>query len=369
MKTTSIVFAAPSDINAAAVSWAFARSGLHLAWAKSAGYHDTVLRASSLRVGTAGLSLQGAFSEPALKSVWYRRARESQDFDGARACDLNFLREQWRFFRQNLDQLAPHLGSALWVNSPLLARAGENKAYQLHQAHEAGFSVPDTLISNDPEQISAFVAQYDQVIFKTFTPHLWLDQTNTRASIAHARLLDRSAEIDPRSLAICPGIFQRYVAKQADLRVTVIGDQQFAMQLHSRAGDEYVDWRSHAHEANFLAQATEIDGATAGSIRRLMHSMGLNYGCVDLVRDHAGALHFLEVNQSGQFLFAERWVPELPLLRAMTAMLATGRTDYALDAVAPIGYREYLQSSCYQQWKAQISALPEETFAGQTVEA
>ena len=372
MKTQSIVFAQAEDINAAAVVWAFAQSGLHMTWAKSGGYHDTVLAPSSLRLGAQGLSMQGAFNDAELKSVWFRRARASHEFANARVCDLEFLREQWRFFRQNLDQLAPQLGSALWVNSPLIARVGENKVYQLQQAHRAGLSVPETLVSNDPEQINAFIAQHEQVIFKTFTPHLWLDRTSTQGRIAHARLLDRSAAIDPRSLAICPGIYQRYVAKTADLRVTVIGDRQFVMRLSSRASEEYVDWRSHAHEPNFLAELDEIDAGTAAAITKLMQTMQLRYGCVDLVRDHAGALHFLEVNQSGQFLFAERWVPEFPLLRAMSAMLATGRTDYDLAAIAPICYRDFLQSSSYRHWQDQCRALPvdpAESLSGQSIEA
>lgn len=372
MKTQSIVFAAPIDVNAAAVSWAFAQSGFHMAWAKSGGYHDEVLAPTTLHVSGNRLRLSGAFNEGALKSVWYRRARASQEFANARSCDLDFLREQWRFFRQNLDQLAPQLGSALWVNSPLIARAGENKGYQLQQALRAGLAVPETLISNDPEQIQAFIAEHQQVIFKTFTPYLWLAQTGTQGHISHARLLDGSANIDPRSLALCPGIYQRYVAKKADLRITVIGDRQFVMRLSSRTAEEYVDWRSHAHEPTFLAETDTIDSDTSVGIRNLMQAMELRYGCVDLVRDHAGKLHFLEVNQSGQFLFAERWVPEQPLLRAMAAMLATGRTDYDLDAIAPISYREFLASQSYRQWQEDCRALPvdpNEQVAGQTIEA
>jgi hypothetical protein len=177
-----------------------------------------------------------------------------------------------------------------------------------------------------------------------------LDDVQSRGFVSHARLLHPELAVDPRSVEICPAIFQAYVDKIADLRVTVIGEQQFVMQLDSVRGHAFVDWRSHTSEAEFRVQTQQLDTSIHNKISHLMKQLGLVYGCVDLVVDRAQQVHFLEVNQAGQFLFAERWAPALPLLRAMTAMLATGRVDYRLDDVAGLSYQEYLDSDCYQQW-------------------
>jgi|GEM_PF-4238627 len=72
--------------------------------------------------------------------------------------------------------------------------------------------------------------------------------------------------------------------------------------------------------------------------------------------DAQGQLHFFEVNQAGQFLFAEEMLPSLPLLGALCAMLAQARPDYAFDPAAPgPRYANYSQSDEYQAWWAEVS--------------
>lgn len=41
-----------------------------------------------------------------------------------------------------------------------------------------------------------------------------------------------------------------------------------------------------------------------------MDALGLVFGCIDLVADDHDELHFLEINQAGQFLFVEHDAPE-----------------------------------------------------------
>src|SRR3546814_9540578 len=69
----------------------------------------------------------------------------------------------------------------------------------------------------------------------------------------------------------------------------------------------------------------------------------------DLI-DGKGEAHFLEVNQAGQFLFVEEMAPQLPLLQAMCAMLAQGRTDYRLEPDPALSYAAYLASAEHAQW-------------------
>ncbi len=351
MKPTSIIFSEYDDINAAALQWSIDLSGGTGIWCKNASYADQQLGGTSLTISDRNeLALHGQLSEEHIRSVWFRRARPAKNFPGARVCDQGFLENQWLAFHRNMNQYAGTLSQALWVNDPIAAQHGENKVHQLHHARRAGFKIPDTLISNDPERILKFLKQQHKVIYKTFTPHLW--QSDSQMHVAHARLIDPVQAIDPRSLAIAPGIFQSYVNKVADLRVTVIGQHLFAMQLKSSQGHAFVDWRSHTKEATFRAQAIELSSALKANIQNLMQRMNLVYGCVDLVVDANQDVYFLEVNQGGQFLFAERWVTELPLLRAMTALLLTGNVSYSIEQAASINYGEFLASESYQQWCA-----------------
>ena len=74
---------------------------------------------------------------------------------------------------------------------------------------------------------------------------------------------------------------------------------------------------------------------------------GLVFGCIDLVMDRQGQFHFLEVNQAGQFLFVEELCPDYPVLKAMVALLASGRVDGDLDAFDDVTMAQFRASDDY----------------------
>ena len=96
------------------------------------------------------------------------------------------------------------------------------------------------------------------------------------------------------------------------------------------------------------------DNLRAQKTRTLLTALGIVFGCIDLVLDRDNELHFLEINQGGQFLFGERWVASQPMLRAMSAMLAQGRTDYSIEDFPPVSYQQFKESEAYQSWSAEV---------------
>jgi hypothetical protein len=91
------------------------------------------------------------------------------------------------------------------------------------------------------------------------------------------------------------------------------------------------------------------------ALRRLMDALGLVFGCIDLVADDNDDLHFIEINQAGQFLFVEHDAPGVPLLRAMAAMLAQGRPDYAMETIADVTYADFLEDPEQMAWWASVA--------------
>lgn len=72
-------------------------------------------------------------------------------------------------------------------------------------------------------------------------------------------------------------------------------------------------------------EIAHIDAALESALLALMEQAGLTYGCLDLVVDRFGVIHFLEVNSSGQFLYIEQLVPELRTLASFASLLANGQ--------------------------------------------
>lgn len=338
------------DMHAAAVCWALRRSGYRPTWARTLA--DDAMAPLSLHADDrAGLRFSGGIDPAHTSSVWFRRPRMPDAFDGAAPSDLAFLQDEWKRFAGNVHAVTAAAGDVFWVNRPDRALVAENKLLQMRAAHRCGLRFPATLMSSDPEEIRRFFAAHARIVYKPFATHSWRDGDG-RIFSTYTRALDADALQDDAALRLCPGIYQACVRKRYDLRVTVIGHRVFAVRLDAPATDDgVVDWRAASIGDNTTSQPFALSGTWEAALRRLMESLGLVFGCIDLVADEHDELHFLEINQAGQFLFVEHDTPELPLLRATAAMLAEGRPDYSLDTIADdVSYAAYLEDPEQIAW-------------------
>lgn len=346
MTPSALILSPLQDPNAAVLAFSLRRCGLEVLWRPSLDGLHLSLAPDPVR----GWAARGpGLGE--LRSVWYRRPRRPQPMEGVAPCDAAFVADEWDLFQRNLFAMGPELTGALWVNGPQAAVRAENKLLQLRAAEAVGLRLPATLLSNEPEAVRAFLRAQGRVIFKTFSAHTWKDAETGELVNSAAVLLEDPAELQDASIALCPGIYQAYVDKVADLRVTVIGGRCFAARIAKAEGGAFVDWRPRTYMPDLKAEACALPVDIERRIQGLMAALDLSFGCVDLVLDRQGELHFLEVNQGGQFLFVEELVPELPLVRALCSMLAQGRKDYALLPGDELSLAACLASAEYQDWK------------------
>jgi hypothetical protein len=351
-----ILSALPHDIHAHAVHWGLARCGASPLWLH--GFADPALSPPvSFECDERGLHWLGAFDPARVGSLWFRRPRHpaAEQLPHVGAADLEFVANEWKRFELNVMALADTVPNAFWVNPPERAIRAENKFVQLAAAQRCGIRFPRTLVSSDPAAIRRFVAEQGRAIYKPFQIHSWQDAAGKIHS-TYTRVVTVDMLDDDASLRLCPGIFQALVDKAYDLRVNVIGDRFYAARLDSDSDGVFVDWRIASLGERIRATATALPDAIERRIRALMRELGIVFGCVDLVADHDGDLHFLEVNQAGQFLFMESDLPEQPLLRSVCALLAQGRPDYDLDRVPDdIGYAAYQDSAEHKAWWDSVS--------------
>jgi glutathione synthase/RimK-type ligase-like ATP-grasp enzyme len=215
-----------------------------------------------------------------------------------------------------------------WMSHPLALRGASWKGEQLQRAARMGFSVPPSLITNRRAGVDAFRASAgDGIIFKALSsPALAAREVSpeqrivgslptTRITEEHEDALDSVAEL--------PCFFQHHVAKQHELRVTVIGDAVFAARIHSQDDPRTaIDCRDMSAEIRYEAAALppEIERRCI----EFVHSYGLTYGALDLIVTPGGDHVFLENNPVGQFLFVEQLIPELDMTGAVAECLARG---------------------------------------------
>lgn len=222
--------------------------------------------------------------------------------------------------------------NAKWLNNPISEELASDKLRQLLIARELGLSTPRTLVTNDPVRARHFYEECEgRVLFKTVSGGAWIRNSHASQLIkAYGQHLslppamptspsdtgyfifselltsDRLEHLE--NIRMSPVMFQEFIDKSFDIRVTIVGDELFACRIHSQTYDTTsVDFRRfvNAPEQTPLHELTSLPLDIEQKLRLLMDRIGLIFGCIDLIVDGAGRHLFLEVNPAGQWAWIE----------------------------------------------------------------
>jgi hypothetical protein len=178
-----------------------------------------------------------------------------------------------------------------WVSDPLRTRTAANKLVQQMAAARAGFRVPRTLISQEPERIRRFCAELDgRVVLKTVTG-------SPRTPLLTQHVRPEHLEL-AASLTAMPTIYQELIPGEVHLRVNCFGDDVHAVQIRARE----LDWRA---DLDVPMAPVVLSPDLEDRLRSVLRELGLRMGIVDLKVTPDGEPVWLEVNPQGQFLFLQ----------------------------------------------------------------
>ena len=196
-----------------------------------------------------------------------------------------------------------------------------NKLLQLALAARLGFLLPDTLVTNRPEDFLAFRGRTGaSMVSKSLAP-LDVKRDGADHVVSYTRPDSRRDVVGYRAIRHAPVIFQAYVPKQVELRVTIVGRRIFAVEIasqESRATRH--DWR-HIDDESVRYSPHHLPEQVSARCLRLMDELGLTYGAVDLILTPQGDYVFLEINPNGQWA----WIEDLtgaPIAAAIADFLA-----------------------------------------------
>ncbi len=203
-----------------------------------------------------------------------------------------------------------------WCNHPSRAADAAYKPVQLTRAAAAGLSVPDTLITNEADGVRRFAAECP--IVSKLIGGMALDEDGVRKNV-YTRRVTEDDLTDLRGIEHTTHLFQRWVPKQRECRVIVIGEHLTAAAITAGSQQGYVDYRTDYDNLSYdLVDPPEQ--VTAG-IKLLMDSFGLVYGALDFVITPDGEWVFLEINPAGQYGFIEH-ATGAPLTAQLADLLA-----------------------------------------------
>jgi glutathione synthase/RimK-type ligase-like ATP-grasp enzyme len=190
-----------------------------------------------------------------------------------------------------------------WISHPDAIRRAEHKVYQMNVAKRVGLVMPQTLVSNDPGDVLEFYESCAGRVVVKCTYMGFIDSLESPALIYTSRV-KREDLTDLESVRFATSIFQQYIDKDFDLRVTVVGDRVFAAKIEADLPPDIPDWR--ACDLKSLRHSTfALPSSVENLCLTLVNALGLDFGAIDFVVDREGNFFFLEINPNGQWAWLE----------------------------------------------------------------
>ncbi len=237
-----------------------------------------------------------------VSGVWYRRPAQFKFPDEFTPAIRVFAEQESKATIAGLWEIL----NCIWINHPERNRTAELKIKQLKIASAVGLDIPRTLITNNPEDAEKFFrkTQTKGVIIKRLGGGIMLD--GNQGSAIYTSLITGEQMRSVGKLKFTPALLQEYVDKDVELRITVVGDKAFPVEIHSQRSDKArVDWRRDtlnlAHRIHSLPEEVER------KIIIFVKELGLNFGAIDMVLTPKGRYVFLEINPNGQW----GWIEDL----------------------------------------------------------
>ncbi|WP_294269209.1 MvdC/MvdD family ATP grasp protein [uncultured Chryseobacterium sp.] len=237
-----------------------------------------------------------------IAAVWYRRAynignglKEEMDakFYGAA---MGEIRNTLFGFLESID--------AYSLGKPSVYRRLDSKEEQLKIAEKIGLKIPETCMTNNPEQARQFILKHKNVIGKMQTGFaIYEDGVE---NVVFTNVIDKNKLEELDSLQYCPMQFQTRLEKKKELRVTVVGQDIYAFEIDSQKSEAAkVDWRKDG--LNLIDQwvETQLPREIELKLLELLDVYHVDYGAIDIILTPEDEYYFIEINAAGEFFWLD----------------------------------------------------------------
>lgn len=327
-----IVLAPADDNHTAPLKWALEKAGYQVAcWG---GLSWMGQGQASIRLGSNNSITLGEHSVDPGDVVWIRRPEQPQINPKTLDADKKFAVQEYRALYHSLAFLLETM--PVWcINKYSASRVAVQKSVQLQIARRCGLKIPDTLMSNKPEEVRAFLRRGGRSICKGFTPHVW--QKTGQTSVAITETFEITADQLPSDevLTYAPAIYQELVPKEYDIRMVLMGNHIYSYALNN--SKKALDWRQDAGFGHVSADLVPTPPEIQKSILEFARQTGVCFGSLDFGVDAKGQWWFLEINEQGQFLWLDQFNPSLKIMGKFCAFVTAPE-----GSTAPLEEREDL---------------------------
>ncbi|RXS81537.1 ATP-grasp ribosomal peptide maturase [Streptomyces sp. TM32] len=251
-----------------------------------------------------------------VRAVYYRRPRLPAVSEELREPHRTWANEQ---------ALAGLLGTLYalpvsWINRPDVDGIASHKPVQLPVAAAQGLRTPRSLITTDHEAARKFCQEVGGPVICKPLMGGPLEYPDGRRTGVPTTLIDPDTIDD--SVSLTAHLFQEWVPKSHEVRLTVVGTDMFAAEIHAGSDTARVDWRSD-YDALTYDVCKVPDDARAGVLGWLEH-FRLSFGAFDFAVTPSGDWVMFECNPSGEWSWIQNKTG-LPIAAHLADLLAKER--------------------------------------------
>lgn len=203
-----------------------------------------------------------------------------------------------------------------WIDHPGAVADASYKPRQLRVAAQCGLSVPQSLVTNVGARAREFAAEVGgALVYKSLSTGVVAEQDEVRI-IYTSRLT--AGDLDDGAIGLCCHLFQEWIPKAFDVRLTVVGERYFAVAVHADSAEAGVDWRARYDELRY--EVVETPEEVRHGVRAYLREFALTFGAFDFSVTPDDRWWFLECNPAGQW----GWIAEetgVPIAEAIAEEL------------------------------------------------
>ncbi len=174
------------------------------------------------------------------------------------------------------------------------------KINMLLAAKEVGLTIPYTVVSSSKTEIAKFKKNKNDVITKSVKDGAVVYNENGMFSMHTKTISDEDIKKLPTNFF--PSLIQECLDKEYELRIFYLMGKCYSMAIFSQLDEQTkTDFRNYNWQKPNRNVPYQLPKNIERKIKRLMTTVGLNTGSIDMVKTKKGEYVFLEVNPVGQF--------------------------------------------------------------------
>jgi glutathione synthase/RimK-type ligase-like ATP-grasp enzyme len=240
-----------------------------------------------------------------ISAVWERRpCKPMTTYDPIDNEQLeNLLKEEGDGFLKYL-RIALH--QLPWIGHAVNEYKAGSKLLQKIVAKQVGFSIPQTIFSNQVTDVEKF--KTEKIAVKPIRA-FGFEISDEENLIFYTSLTNKEKllELGEKNFRNNINFLESYIEKKFEVRTTIIGKSDFSAIIESQTFDAdkgKIDWRQ-GYDHGMTFRAYEIPQSVIDKCHKFLAYFDLEFGCFDFIVDQDDVYHFLECNTNGQWMWIE----------------------------------------------------------------